>query len=187
MGGLTPLSVWWLTLGIRLDRIDPGKPQQNGGHERMHRLLAEDAIAPPAPSLRAQQRAFDRWRAVSNHERPHEALALATPASCSQPSLRAYPSRLPELTSPDADAVRRVRPNGTSRWQGREVQVTQALGGEPVGLRWLGEGHWELAFGPLILAVLDEQAGRRHPVCARPRAGTDRVAAAQEPTEVLPV
>lgn len=173
LGGLTPLSVWWLKLGIRLDRIDPGHPQQNGRHERMHRVLAEDACTPPAATLRAQQRAFDCWRAVYNTDRPHEALGMATPASQYQPAGRSYPTRLPELTYPDADVVRRVRANGTIRWQGRELYVTQALIGEPVGLRWLGDGQWELAFGPLVLAVLDEPTGRLIPVCACPPPPTD--------------
>lgn len=184
LAGLTPLSVWWLKLGIRLDRIDPGKPQQNGRHERMHRVLGEDTRAAPAASLRAQQRVFDRWRAVYNHERPHEALAMATPASHYQPSPRAYPRQLPAISYPDADAVRRVRPNGTIRWQGREVHVTQALSGEPVGLTWQGEGQWELAFGPLVLAVLDEPTGRLIPVCTRP---ADRDEAGQQPADLLPM
>jgi transposase InsO family protein len=168
LGGLTPLSVWWLKLGIRLDRIDPGKPQQNGRHERMHRVLAEDAGTPAAATLRAQQRVFDRWRMEYNQERPHEALGMATPASQYAPSPRTYPCRVPEVTYPEADVVRRVRGNGTIRWQTRELYVTQALIGEPVGLTWLGDGQWELAFGPLVLAVLDEPTGRLLPVCARP-------------------
>jgi len=187
LGGLTPLSVWWLKLGIRLERIAPGKPQQNGRHERLHRTLAEDAARPPAPSLRAQQRAFDRWRAVYNTDRPHEALGMATPASQYQPSPRGYPARLPEMTYLDADAVRRVRPNGTIRWQGRELQVTQALAGEPVGLRWLGTDQWELAFGPLVLAVVDEQVGRLFPVCARPGPGAHPALDQQVTQELSPM
>jgi transposase InsO family protein len=178
LGGLTPLSVWWLKLGIRLDRIDPGRPQQNGRHERMHRVLAEDACTPPAPTLRAQQRAFDRWRHVYNEERPHEALGMVTPASQYAPSSRTYPRRVPEVTYPDADVVRRVRGNGTIRWQGQELYVTLALIGEPVGLTWLSDGQWELAFGPLVLAVLDEPTGRLLPVCARP---------APPPADLLPI
>lgn len=181
LGGLTPLSVWWLKLGIRLDRIDPGKPQQNGRHERLHRTLAEDAITPPAPSLRAQQRSFDGWRHIYNAERPHEALAMATPASHYQPSRRVYSGRVPDVTYPDADAVRQVRPNGAIRWQGREVHVTQALVGEPVGLTAIGDGQWHLAFGPLVLAVCDLPTGRLIPVCAYPPAGIDHAA------DVLPI
>ena len=186
LGGLTPLSVWWLKLGIRPERIAPGRPQQNGRHERMHRTLADEAITPPAPTLRAQQRAFDHWRAVYNGDRPHEALAMATPASRYQASPRAYPGRAPQLAYPDADAVRRVRPNGTIRWQGREVHVTQALAGEPVALAWVGDGQWELAFGPLVLAVLDERAARLFPVCPRPQPAPHRADETQ-PADLLPI
>lgn len=187
LGGLTPLSVWWLKLGIRLERIAPGRPQQNGRHERLHRTLAEDAATPPAPSLRAQQQAFDRWRRVYNTDRPDEALGLATPASRYVPSPRAYPTWAPAVTYPDADAIRRVRPNGTIRWQGRELHVTQALAGEPVGLRWLGHDQWELAFGQLVLAVVDDQVGRLFPVCARPVPGTPPALDQPVMRDVLPM
>ena len=169
LAGLTPLAVWWLRLGIRLERITPGRPQQNGRHERLHRTLGEDALAPPATTIATQQRAFDRFVAEYNTRRPHEALGMATPAQVYGPSVRPYPSRLPELVYPRADHVRQVRPNGALRWQGREIQIAHALAGEPVGLHWVADGQWEVHFGPALLGILDEPAGRCFPVSARLR------------------
>jgi transposase InsO family protein len=166
LGGLTPLSVWWVKLGILPERIAPGHPEQNGRHERLHRTLKRETALPPhgpAATLRAQQRAFDRFRAEYNHERPHEALAQRPPASAYTPSARPYPSRLPPLEYPDADAVRWVRHNGQLRWQGRLLYLSEALAGEPVGLTALDERHWQIAFGPLCLGVLDGATGRVTP------------------------
>ncbi len=95
VGGLSTLSIWWLKLGIVLERIEPGEPQQNGRHERMHRTLKKETAAPAQASWRAQQRRFDQFRREFNEERPHEALGQQTPADQYRPSLRAYPERLP--------------------------------------------------------------------------------------------
>src|SRR5829696_2502091 len=97
---LSPLSVWWIRLGIRPELIEPGHPEQNGRHERMHKTLKAEATRPPARDRRAQQRAFDRFRTEFNDERPHEALAQGTPASCYTASPRPYPMRLAPLEYP---------------------------------------------------------------------------------------
>jgi putative transposase len=81
LGRPSPLSVWWLRLGIWPDLIEPASPQQNGRHERMHRTLKADCTRPPSGSRGAQQRRFDHWRREFNEVRPHQALADATPAS----------------------------------------------------------------------------------------------------------
>ena len=160
LAGLTRLSVWWLKLGIRHERIDPGKPQQNGRHERMHGTLKAEACQPPASSLRAQQQRFDRFRRIFNDERPHEALGQQPPATVHTPSPRPFPERLPELAYPQADVVRWVRRNGTIRWRGVELYITQALSGEPVGLTQVGDHRWELCFGPLVLGHFVESSSR---------------------------
>ncbi len=80
VGGLSRLSIWWIRLGILPERITPGKPQQNGRHERMHRTLKDEAISPPKANGRKQQAAFDAFRHEFNHERPHEALNQRFPA-----------------------------------------------------------------------------------------------------------
>ena len=99
-GGLSRLSMWWLQLGIRHERIEPGCPQQNGRHERMHRTLKQDTASPPAANRRRQQQAFATFEQVYNHERPHEALDWKTPAELYVASARNYPDRLPELNYP---------------------------------------------------------------------------------------
>src|ERR1700689_478769 len=94
---LTRLAVWWIKLGIRPERIEPGKPQQNGRHERMHRTLKQATASPPAKNRRRQQERFDEFRREYNEERPHESLGQTTPASHYQPSAREYPRRLAEV------------------------------------------------------------------------------------------
>ena len=166
LAGLSALAVWWITLGIRPDRGRPAHPQDNGRHERMHRTLKADAASPPAATPRAQQLRLDRFRRTYNEERPHEALGQRPPADLYTPSPRPYPHRLVPPTYPHADLVKRVRPNGTIRWQGHEIYVAAPLAGHPIGLTDLGEGRWSLAFGSLTLGDLDEQSSRVIP--ARP-------------------
>jgi transposase InsO family protein len=100
LGRLSRLSVWWIRLGIRLERIEPGHPEQNGRHERMHRTLKQETASPPEVNLSRQQRSFDRFRHRYNDERPHEALGQVTPASVYAPSPRPFPNKLPELDYP---------------------------------------------------------------------------------------
>jgi transposase InsO family protein len=167
LGGLTPLAVQWVKLGIRLERIRPGQPQENGRHERLHRTLSEDAITPAAATLRTQQQAFDAFRASYNQQRPHEALAMATPASVYAPSSRPFPERPVPLSYPEVDQVRQVRTNGTIRWRGALLYLSESLVGEPVGLTWVADGQWRLAFGTLVLGILDDATTRIYPVCER--------------------
>ena len=155
VGGLSRLSVRWLRLGIALERIEPGHPEQNGRHERMHRTLKQETAMPPERSLRAQQRAFDRFRREYNEERPHEALAMATPASLYEPSARAFPSRLPEMEYPAGFALRVVKRQGDVKWRSGRFFLGEALGGETVGIEEVEDG-WRVWFGPLLLAYLDE-------------------------------
>ncbi len=105
-GGLTALSIWWMQLGIVLERIEPGQPQQNGRHERFHRTLKFETLDEPAATLAAQQRFFDRFRHEYNDERPHEALGQVPPARCYEPSWRPYPR---ELIVPSYDDDFKVR------------------------------------------------------------------------------
>ena len=162
-GGLSPLSVWWVRLGIIPERITPGKPGENGRHERLHRTLQAETAAPPAASPRAQQRAFDHWRHTYNEVRPHEALGQIPPARVYVPSPRPFPSRLPELTYPASWEVRRVRQNGQLRCGRGWIYLSATLAGEPVGLAPTSDGGWDLYFGPLLVGVLDERRGRVRP------------------------
>ena len=110
---------WWIRLGIRPETIEPGKPQQNGRHERMHRTLKREATRPPKANLSAQQRHFNDFRHTFNHIRPHEALDDATPQSVYRSALRAYPETLPPLEYPEHFEVRKVSTNGGIRWHSR--------------------------------------------------------------------
>jgi putative transposase len=154
-GGLSRLSVWWVKLSITPQRIEPGQPQQNGRHERMHRTLKAECASPPATSRAAQQRRFDKFRAEFNHQRPHEALGQTPPAQHYAPSPRAYPNRLEDPHYPADFALRRVRSNGEIKWQGELVFIGQALSGEVIGLRETEHGDSALYFGPLPLGIID--------------------------------
>lgn len=152
--GLTALSVWWIKLGIVPERIQPGKPQQNGRHERMHRTLKQATASPPARDWRAQQSRFDQFRQEYNEVRPHEALGQTTPASHYGPSGRDYPRRVAEMEYPRDWPVRRVSPGGQMRWHSQYVFVAHALEGETVGLEPLDERHWRAWFRFYQLGVL---------------------------------
>jgi putative transposase len=154
-GGLSRLAVWWIRLGIRPERILPGRPDQNGRHERMHSTLKAETARPPRRSLRAQQRCFQTFRQEYNHERPHEALAYATPASQYQPSLRAYPRQLPLPEYPAHFRVERAYPNGVISFQETQWYLSNCLAGELVGLEEVDDNRWSVYFGPIELGVLD--------------------------------
>lgn len=153
--GLTGLTVWWIKLGIVPEHIAPGKPQQNGRHERMHRTLKQETASPPAANRRRQQERFDGFRREYNEERPHEALAQKTPASCYQPSARPYPGRLREVEYPAHWEVRRVAPGGQIRWHANYVFVAHPLAGEPVGLEQIDDDCWRVWFSFYEIGTLD--------------------------------
>jgi len=154
---LSRLSVRWLKLGIRLERIEPGHPEQNGRHERMHRTLKQETARPPAGSRGAQQERFDRFRSIYNEQRPHESLGQKTPAELYHPSGRPYPEKTPEPEYPGHFEVRWVRPNGGIKWQGEFLFLSQALSGERVGLEEVEDGLWSVYFGPVLLARFNER------------------------------
>jgi len=162
--GLSRLSVWWIKLGIVPERIQPGCPQQNGRHERMHRTLKQEATRPAAANLKAQQKVFDRFRCQFNHERPHEALGQRTPDVIYRASARAYPSRIRPPEYPDSYQVRKVRPIGDIKLHGRSIYLSEALVGEPVGLDPVAEDLWCLYFGLVPLGLVNGRTGRVEPL-----------------------
>lgn len=160
--GLTRLSAHWAKLGIRLEFITPGQPQQNGRHERFHRTLKAETARPPAASSDEQQARFDAFRRDYNHNRPHEALGQQMPAEHYQPSPRSMPERIPEpWYDPDHD-VRRVRPTGEIKWKGDLIFVSQALAGEPVGIVEIAENHWLVRFADIDLGIIDPRTRKFH-------------------------
>lgn len=159
VAGLSRLSVWWIKMGIHPERIPPGKPQHNGRHERMHRTLKRATAAPPAANLRAQQKAFDRFRQEYNHERPHQALHMNTPADYYVASTRGYPSRTAEPEYADDCIVRTIGPCGTFRWKYSKIFLGKALAKERVGLKPVEDGMWEVWFSFYPVALFDERKG----------------------------
>ena len=161
--GLSRLSVWWIKLGIEPHYIQPGHPEQNGSHERMHRTLKSETARPPGPHLSAQQRRFNAFRQEFNQERPHEALGQQPPASRYQPSPRAYPSRLEEMEYEGHFEVRRVRRDGSIKWRGNWLFLSEVLTGERVGLEEIDDGLWSVYFGIKELGRFDEREGVLEP------------------------
>jgi transposase InsO family protein len=159
---LSRLSVWWILLGIERVLIEPGHPEQNGCHERMHRTLKAATARPPASCMQSQQRCFDSFRQEYNEERPHESLGMRQPAELYTPSSRTYPRETPEMTYPGHYEVRRVRTKGEIKWRGRRLFVSEALGGQRIGLEETDDGRWALRFGPLLLGRYDERNQNLH-------------------------
>lgn len=155
IAGLTKLSVWWIKLGIRPERIRPGQPQENGRHERFHKTLKQETARPPKASLRAQQQAFTRFVREYNEERPHEALDDKCPADLYEPSSR-RPRKLGEpFEYPGHFEVRTVRKDGRTRWQGRFVFVSNLLVHEQIGLEAISDRHLRVHWGPVELGIID--------------------------------
>jgi putative transposase len=162
-GHLTQLAVWWLKLGIQLDRIDRGHPEQNGRHERFHLTLQQETTTPPAPTVRQQQRRFDRMRREFNTVRPHEALGQTPPARHYVPSPRPYPVRLEDPWYDATHQVRRVKDTGQITWQGERIFVCAAVQGELVGLVETDRGDWLVRFMQVELGRIDRQTRRFTP------------------------
>lgn len=158
--GLSRLSVWWLKLGIAVERIEPGRPEQNGQHERMHRTLKAEAARPPRASERAQQRCFEAFRREYNTERPHEALSQDVPAQHYRGSTRSYSREVPGLDYPIFYERRQVRQGGDIKWRGRSIFISEVLRGEPVALDETGDGTWNVYFGPICIGVIHPGDGR---------------------------
>lgn len=161
LGGLTPLSIWLIRLGILPERITPACPQENPRHERMHRTLKAATAKPPKGDMSAQQRAFNRFRFDYNEVRGHQSLGVGiAPTDVYEPSPRAYPEQLPELEYPGGFEVRKVKYGGYIKLHGAPIYTTRQLVGEYVGLEPLGHDRWQLYFGMLKLGVVDERHGR---------------------------
>jgi hypothetical protein len=155
LGGISHLSKWWIRLGILPERIEPGKPQQNGAHERMHRTLKESAICPPGRTATHQQELFDRFLQQYNDERPHEALGQKPPTSEYRTSPRPMPEKIPELEYPGHYKIDHVSSHGVMYCFGRMVYVGHVLFGEQVGMEEVKDGVWDVYFGPVRLGCFD--------------------------------
>lgn len=182
--GLSRLSMWWLRLGIRHERIDPGCPQQNGRHERMHQTLKQETASPPHATIRQQQQAFQDFQRLYNQERPHEALNYRTPGQLYVASQQVFPARLPELEYPAEAEIRRVSQQGSVRWKSQRGFVSEVLAREDVGLVEVEEDFLEVYYGPLFLGWLN--AAEKVPLFIADRGPQEprrRAAAATEPKQ----
>jgi putative transposase len=158
LGRLSRLGVWLVRIGVVPVLIEPGRPDQNGRHERFHETLKAETASPPSGSIRSQQAAFDRFQQTYNEERPHEALGMKTPAEVHELSQRPLPIDPAPHNYGDGFEHRSVRPDGAIKWAGRHVFIGEALAGEVVGLKAVDDGRWHVHLGPLRLGVLHERS-----------------------------
>jgi putative transposase len=176
---LTELSVWLLRLGIRIEIIAPGEPQQNGRLERFHRTLKAETASPPAADCAAQQRVFDPWRGEYNHERPHEALRMRRPATVYTASRATYPRPLVRPPFEPFAHVARVDKRGFIKWNRRNVLISSALKHEYVELEFDPDvdGRYHVRWGSIPLGWLDSHRPERGLIYARRRRGKAEVSA----------
>ena len=161
--GLSKLSVWWLRLGIDLERTKPGHPEQNGRHERMHLTLKKEATKPAAANVLQQQARFDAFVDQYNRERPHQALAMKVPADVYARSSRVYRG-LEELTYPFHDGTFTVTQCGRICFKGRKVNLSHVFAGQNVGVTQVGERVWLVTFMRYDLGYFDDETCRLEPI-----------------------
>jgi transposase InsO family protein len=157
-GGLTKLSVRFVKLGIALEPITPGCPGENGRHERMHRTLGDETSSPAAGSRSELQARFDRFRVDFNEVRPHEALEQRTPASMHRPNARLYTGRLDDPWYDWTHLEHRVTKQGYIRWHDQPLYISEALGGELVGVAELASGDHVVRFAAIDVGVIGREA-----------------------------
>jgi transposase InsO family protein len=167
--GLSRLSMWWLQLGIRHERIEPGRPDQNGRHERMHRTLKQETASPPAANRSRQQQAFIAFERMYNGERPHDALNGQRPADVYVNSARAFPERLRELVYPRGAHLRRISQQGSLKWHTERTFLSEVLARQTVGLLETEEEFFEVYYGPLLIGWFDGQSHVFAPERPQPR------------------
>lgn len=159
LGGLTQLSKWWIQLGIIPIRIQPGHPQQNGIHERMHRTLKEWIERLLQYDLMSQQESFVAFRKEFNEVRPHQSLGQKPPASAFQP-YRPFPTLPSKIEYDTTMTVRAVRSNGQIKWDGEMIFASEVLAGENIGLLKVDEALWAIHYGAVRIGYLDELTNR---------------------------
>jgi len=156
--GLSRLSVWWLRLGIELERIRPGKPQENGCHERMHLTLKQDTLRDPKRNILVQQEIFDKFKDDYNFERPHQGIDNETPSKLFKKSRKKYKKKLDEIKYENCDAVRVVRQNGKmSLTSNRTAHISDCLAGQELGLKQIEEFVWRVQFMDIVLGHYDQK------------------------------
>lgn len=161
--GLSRLSVWWLRLGIQIERIKPRHPEQNGRHERMHRTLKAEATRPAAPNFLQQQDKFDAFMQTYNHERPHQALEMKIPGEVYQPATKQYHG-LGELEYPFHDKTITVTTCGRICFKRKKVNLSTVFAGQNIGIKEVTDGIWLVSFMNYDLGYFDTEACRLEPI-----------------------
>lgn len=161
---LSRLGVWLLRLDIQPVFIDPGRPDQNGRHERFHETLKAETASPPKATMAAQQRSFGSFQVIYNESRPHEALDMRVPAEVYEFSDRAMLRALPEHEYPEGFEARRVRPDGSIKWGGKSAFVGQAFQGEVIALERVEDGLQRVHLGSMPIGMLHERSRTITPV-----------------------
>ena len=160
---LSKLAVWWLRLGIAIERIAPGQPQQNGRHERMHLTLKREATRPAGANILQQQERFDHFVEAFNTQRPHEALGMRCPAEVYVASPRPYRG-LPDVAYPFHDRTVLITHCGRICLGKRKINLCRALAGQPVGIKEVADGMWLVSFLEYDLGYFDDEANRVEPI-----------------------
>lgn len=151
---LSKPSVWWLRLGITVERIRPGHPQQNGRHERMHLTLKQETARPPAMTIMAQHERFDAFIDEFNSGRPHDALDMGTPDQTYTPSIRSYLG-LPDIDCPFHDKDILVTACGRICMHRKKINVSTVLAGQKLGIKEVDDGIWLVSFMAYDLGYID--------------------------------
>ena len=161
--GLSKLSVWWLRLGIAIERIKPGNPQQNGRHERMHLTLKKEATKPAGFNFLQQQEKFDHFMEEYNNERPHQAIGMKYPGELYFPSARVY-NGLPDLEYPLHDKTITVTNCGRICLHRKKINFSEVFAGQKVGIRETDDKIWLVSFMHYDIGYFDEEACRVEPL-----------------------
>jgi putative transposase len=161
--GLSKLSVWWLRLGIRLERIQPGHPEQNGRHERLHLTLKSEATRPAGANVLQQQAVFDAFVERYNRERPHQALDMKVPADVYTPSPRVYRG-LEEIDYPFHDFSVTVTHCGRICFKTRKINLSHVFAGQKVGIKQVDDHIWLVSFMQYDLGYFDDETARLEPI-----------------------
>jgi len=161
--GLTKLSVWWMRLGIHIERIQPGHPEQNGRHERMHLTLKQETTRPPKSNLLAQQEKFDDFMKVYNEERPHQGINMKYPSELYKTSPRPYQG-LPPLSYPFHDKTIRVTQCGRICDNKLKVSLSRSFAGQDVGIKEMDDDIWVVSFLDYDLGYFDAKGKRVEPI-----------------------
>ena len=188
LGGLGRLSYWWIRLGIYPERIEPGHPEQNGRHERMHKTLKDSTASPAANNIVQQQKRFNSFLREYNEYRPHESLQMSTPSECYISSSRVYPSRLRQIDYPDHMYVRRVQQHGDIIIKDRRIFLTYSLYNEYVGLEQVDNDISLIWYCNYLLGYLDHREWRITAAQSRPFISSASCGyKAKKPEKVLPM